>query len=120
MAAWRLTTRLEQLKKQHGWGDISDREYQIERDSIHATLAQLPDGDRIRTFDAFRAQLLALPSAIAAASPARREVLCRIVVERVVVNDRTLEQMAWAIAPAEVGTPKRIRTADLSLERAVS
>ena len=30
----RLQTRLEQLKKQHGWGDISDREYQSERDSI--------------------------------------------------------------------------------------
>jgi hypothetical protein len=47
----RLQTRLEQLKKQHSWGDISDREYQTERDSIQAALAQLPDGDRIRTFE---------------------------------------------------------------------
>jgi hypothetical protein len=51
---------LEQLKKQHGWGDISDREYQTERDSIQAALAQLPDEDRIKTFDAYRAKLLAL------------------------------------------------------------
>jgi hypothetical protein len=87
----RLQTRLEQLKKQHGWGDISDREYQTERDSIQAALAQLPDEDRIRTFDAYRAKLLALPAAIAVASPARREELCRIVVEQVVVNDREVE-----------------------------
>jgi hypothetical protein len=91
----RLTIRLEQLKKQHGWGDISDREYQAERDSIRAALAQLPDEDRIRTFDAYRAKLLALPAAIAAASPARREELCRIVVEQVVVNDRVVEDIAW-------------------------
>jgi DNA invertase Pin-like site-specific DNA recombinase len=91
----RLQTRLEQLKKQHGWGDISDREYETERDSIQAALAQLPDGDRIRTFDAYRARLLALPAAIAAASPARREELCRIVVEKVVVNDRNVEEIVW-------------------------
>jgi DNA invertase Pin-like site-specific DNA recombinase len=91
----RLQTRLEQLKKQHGWGDISDREYQTERDSIHAALAQLPDEDRIRTFDAYRTKLLALPSAIAVASPARREELCRIVVERVLVDDREVRQIVW-------------------------
>jgi hypothetical protein len=42
----------------------------------------LPDGDRLRTFDACRARLLALPAAIAAASLARREELCRIAVEQ--------------------------------------
>jgi hypothetical protein len=91
----RLLTRLEQLKKQHGWGDIGDREYQTERDSVHAALAQLPDGDRIRTFDAYRARLLALPGAIAVASPARQEELCRIVVEQVVVNDLKVEEIVW-------------------------
>jgi hypothetical protein len=91
----RLLTRLEQLKKQYGWGDIGDREYQTERDAVHAALAQLPDGDRIRTFDAYRARLLALPDAIAVASPARQEELCRIVVEQVVVNDRKVEEIVW-------------------------
>src|SRR5450759_4167238 len=91
----RLVTRLEQLKKQHGWGDISDKEYQAEREATQAKLAQLPDGDRIRTFDAYRAKLLALPAAIAVASPARREELCRIVVEQVVVNDRIVEEIVW-------------------------
>jgi DNA invertase Pin-like site-specific DNA recombinase len=91
----RLLTRLEQLKKQHGWGDISDREYQTERDAVQAALAQLPDGDRIRTFDAYRARLLALPAAIAVASPARQEELCQIVVEQVVVNDLKVEEIVW-------------------------
>ncbi len=36
-----------------------------------------------------------MPEAIAVASPARREELCRIVVERVVIRDRRLESIAW-------------------------
>jgi hypothetical protein len=55
----------------------------------------LPDDDRIRSFHAYRARLLALPEAIAVASPARREELCRILVERVVVRDREVETIAW-------------------------
>ena len=46
-------------------------------------------------FDAYRARVLALPEAIAAASGERREELCRIVVERVVVRDRQLESIEW-------------------------
>ncbi len=91
----RLEKHLEQLRKQHSWGDISDSEYLAERDKTTATLAALPDGDRIRQFDAFRAKVLALPEAIAAASPARREELCRLVVEGVVVNDRRIEAIVW-------------------------
>ena len=91
----RLENRLEQLKKQHSWGDISDADYIAARDTTRAALAELPDGDRIKTFDAYRVRLLALPEAIAAASPARREELCRIVVERVVVNDRVVEEIVW-------------------------
>jgi hypothetical protein len=59
------------------------------------TLAELPDGDRIRAFDAYRARILALPDAIKAASPERREELCRIVVQRVVVRDRRLDAIDW-------------------------
>jgi len=58
----RLTTRLEQLKKQHGWGDISDDEYRRQRDETQAELAQLPDGDRVVAFDVHRARILALPT----------------------------------------------------------
>ncbi len=65
----RLTKRLEQLQKQHAWGDLTDAEYLAQRDATRANLAELPDGDRIRTFDAYRARVLALPDAIEAASP---------------------------------------------------
>ena len=91
----RLENRLEQLRKQHSWGDISDSDYMAQRDATRAALAELPDGDRIKAFDAYRVGLLALPDAISAASPARLEELCRMVVERVVVNDRRIEEIVW-------------------------
>jgi DNA invertase Pin-like site-specific DNA recombinase len=91
----RLLTRLEQLRKQHAWGDLTDAAYQAERDAARVALGELPDGDRIVAFDAYRARILALPDAIAVASGARREELCRIVVERVVVRDRQLESIDW-------------------------
>jgi hypothetical protein len=64
--------RLEQLKKQHGWGDLSDADYQAQRDAVRTALAALPDDDRIRSFDAYRTRLLALPEAITVALPDRR------------------------------------------------
>ena len=94
----RLLKRLEQLQSQHGWGDLTDDEYLAKRDQTRADLAQLPDGDRIRTFDAYRARILALPEAIEVASPARLEELCRIFVERVVVRDRQLAAIDWTPA----------------------
>ena len=84
----RLQTRLEQLKKQHEWGDLTDAEYLAKRDATRSELAALPDSDRIRAFEANRARVLALPDAIDVASPKRREELCRIVVQRVIVRDR--------------------------------
>ena len=77
------------------WGDLSDAEFQAARDATRSSLADLPDGDRIRSFDAYRARVLALPEAIEAASPARREELGRIVLQRVVVRDRHLETIEW-------------------------
>ena len=56
---------------------------------------------RARLHDAFPTvgtRILALPEAIAAASPARREEQCQIVVERVVVRDRRLETIVWTPA----------------------
>lgn len=94
----RLKVRLEQLKKQHEWGDMSDDDYLAARDATRSALAELPDGDRIRTFDAYRARVLELPDAIDAASPARREELVRIVVQRVVVRDRLLASIEWVPA----------------------
>ncbi len=94
----RLLKRLEKLRNQHAWDDLTDADYLAQRDATRAQLAELPDGDRIRTFDAYRARVLALPEAIEAASPARREELCRIVVQRVIVRDRQLEAIEWTPA----------------------
>jgi len=94
----RLLKRLDQLQKQHAWGDLTDAEYLAQRDATRAQLAELPDGDRIRTFDAYRPRVLALPEAIDAATPAKREELCRIVVQRVVVRNRQLEAIDWTPA----------------------
>ncbi len=58
-------------------------------------LAALAEADRVTSFDAYRARVLALPEATAAASPARREELCRLVVEPVVVRDRQLHSIGW-------------------------
>lgn len=91
----RLLTRLQQLQKQHAWGDLTDAQYQAERDATRSALDALPDENRVMTFDAYRAKLLALPEAIEQASPTRREELCRMVIERVVVNDRELEAIEW-------------------------
>ena len=91
----RLLVRLEQLRKEHQWGDLTDAEYQHERDATRAALDALPDEDRVTAFDAYRVRLLDLPEAIAQASAARRQELCRMVVERVVVNDRELEAIEW-------------------------
>ena len=104
----RLLTRLEQLKKQHGWGDISDAEYQAQRDAVRAALQELPDDDRIRSFDTYRTRLLELPDAIALASPAKREELCRIVVQEIIVRDRQIESIAW-VPPARPFFEKRQR-----------
>ncbi len=56
------------------------------------------NGFILRTFDAYRARVLELPDAIEAASPARREELSRIVVQRVVIRDRRLASIEWVPA----------------------
>ena len=61
-------------------------------------LAALPDDIRIRSFELCRSRLLALPEAITSASPARREELCRLLVERVTVRDREVEAIDWVPA----------------------
>ncbi|MGZ8514499.1 MAG: hypothetical protein ACXWXA_05590 [Candidatus Limnocylindrales bacterium] len=96
------------MKKQHGWGDLSDADYQTQRDAVRTALAALPDDDRIRSFDAYRARLLALPEAITVATPARREELCRILVERDTVRDREVETIDWT-PPARPFFEKRQR-----------
>lgn len=94
----RLANRLEQLKKQHEWGDLSDADWVAKRDATKADLACLQNGDGITAFDAHRARVLELPAAIASASPERREELARIVIERVVLRNREVDAIHWVPA----------------------
>ena len=103
----RLTGRLDRLKQQHGWGDITETQYQVQRDETRAALAALPNGDRVAVFDAYRTQVLELPEAIKVASPARREELCRIVLERVVVRDREIDGIDWTPAARPFNEKRR-------------
>ncbi len=91
----RLTTRLERLQDQHAWGDLSDADYRAKRNETVAALAALPDENVVRSFEAHRAKVLTLPAAIAVATPPQLETLCRIVVERIVVRDRSIESVTW-------------------------
>ena len=99
---------LEQLKKQHGWGERGDDDYQRQRDEARATLAALPGDNRVAQFDAYRVRILELPEAIAVASPARREELCRIVLERVVIRDREVESIDWVPAARPLFEKQRV------------
>jgi site-specific DNA recombinase len=94
----RLLTRLEKLRTQHSWGDLTDAEYQRLRDEARVALAALPDDNRVAQFDSYRKRILELPDAIASASPERREELCRIVLAKVVVRDRRVEAIQWVPA----------------------
>ena len=38
----RLQTRLEQLKKQHEWGDLTDADYLAKRDATRTEISALP------------------------------------------------------------------------------
>ena len=91
----RLQKRLDALKKQHGWGDLTDAEYLAARDRTMTELGRLPDGDRVMAFDTHRVRLLTLRDVIANASPARQKELCRIVVENVIVHDREVSAITW-------------------------
>jgi hypothetical protein len=94
----RLMTRLDKLKQQHSWGDLTDEDYRRQRDEAKTAPAALPDDNRVAQFDAYRTRVLAFPEAISAASPARLEEVCRIVLERVIVRDHTVDTIEWVPA----------------------
>ena len=86
--------RLEDLRFLTGRGQYTDD--LTDEKMLHAVIlrSSVAHG-RIRSVDAYRARLLALPEAILVASQARQEELCRILVERVVVRDREVETIDW-------------------------
>ena len=87
----RLQTRLEQLRKQHEWGDITDAEYRATRADTQRQLALLPDSDKLVLFDRNRRILTTMAANVRAATGAQRTELVGLLVERVVARDATVD-----------------------------
>lgn len=94
----RLRTRLENLRKQHEWGDITDAEYQAKREETERQLILLPDHEKLVTFDRHREILVSMADNVERASPDQLRELVELLVERVVVKDCRVAAVEWTPA----------------------
>jgi hypothetical protein len=88
-----LTKRLEQLRKQHEWGEIEDEPYRKATAAIRADLAALPsDKGKIIEFNKHRRVAASLPDAIAVLGASGRPELVQetlaALLQAVVVRDK--------------------------------
>ena len=97
----RLRTRIEQLRKQHEWGDITDTEYRKARSEVEAALAAIPgDSDKVVLFDRHRRVIQSLGDTLADATPEAIQSIVSLLVERVETDDRHV--VGWLpTGPAE-------------------
>jgi DNA invertase Pin-like site-specific DNA recombinase len=79
----RLKQRLEQLRKQHEWADISDEDYRARRADTLEELAMLPDSDKLVAFDRNRKIMTSMAANVNASTPAKHAELVQMLVERV-------------------------------------
>jgi site-specific DNA recombinase len=82
----RLERRVEQLRKQHEWGDISDGIYRSERAETLQELALLPDSDKLVAFDRNRQIMTGMAANVAASNPPQQAELVQMLVEKVVAS----------------------------------
>jgi site-specific DNA recombinase len=82
----RLKQRLEQLRKQHEWADISDEDYRAKRAETLEELALLPDSDKLVAFDRNRRIMTSMAANVSAATSAQQGELVQMLVERVVAS----------------------------------
>ncbi len=97
----RLRTRMEQLRKQNEWGDLSDAEYRRLRSELEADLLAIPgDADKVVLFDRHRLVIQSLGDELAAATPEAIQQIVALLVERVGTRDRQV--IGWVpTGPAE-------------------
>ena len=91
----RLRLRIENLRKQHEWGDISDIEYRTRRADAEAQLAGMPDHDKLVLFDRQREILLSMAENIERATPAQLAELIGHLVERVATTSKRVTRVVW-------------------------
>ena len=91
----RLHQRIENLRKQHEWGDISDAQYRSARADTEAQLAGTPDNDNLVMFDRKREIMLSMAENIERATPAQLQELVSQLVERVETAGRRFTRVVW-------------------------
>jgi DNA invertase Pin-like site-specific DNA recombinase len=80
----RLESRLANLRKQHGWGDIDDAEYRREKLETERMLAELPPPvGKIIAFDRARAEIPAIAEALADMTDEERKATIALFVREV-------------------------------------
>ena len=89
----RLEQRIENLRKQHEWGDITDAVYRAGRAETEAQLAGLPTNDKLIMFDRKREVLLSMAENIERATPAQLQALVLELVERVETAHRAVTRV---------------------------
>lgn len=82
----RLQTRLERLREQHEWGDITEVVYRKKRTESRRELASLPDRDKLIAFDRNRGVMASMAENIDAATPAQLTELIALLVESVIAS----------------------------------
>ncbi|HSW41275.1 MAG TPA: recombinase family protein [Patescibacteria group bacterium] len=98
----RLRGRLEALRKQHEWGDLTDAEYRAARDEVERALILLPDPNKIVDFDARREVFISMAENLERATPEQRRELVELLVERVTVGGCLVDRVIWTPAAASI------------------
>gem|GEM_PF-4924825 len=93
-----LKTRLEKLKDLYLWEAVTAAEYQAKREDLERQLLLLPDHDKLVTFDRHREVLVSMADNIEMATPARRQELLGMLIERIVASGQKIEQIIWTPA----------------------
>jgi DNA invertase Pin-like site-specific DNA recombinase len=82
----RLQQRLEQLRKQHEWSDITDEDYRAKRAETLEELSLLPDSDKLVAFDRNRKIMTSMAANVSASTPQQQAELVQMLVGEVVAS----------------------------------
>ena len=96
----RLRTRLENLRKQHEWGDLTDVAYRAGRDEVERALVLLPDPDKLVDLDTRRDVLVSMAENLDRATPEQRRDLLELLVEKVTIAGGAVVDIRWTPAAA--------------------
>jgi DNA invertase Pin-like site-specific DNA recombinase len=96
----RLRGRLENLRKQHEWGDVTDAAYRTGRDEIERALILLPDPDKLVDLDTRRDVLVSMASNLDRATPEQRRELVELLSQGVSISGGAVVKITWTPAAA--------------------